>query len=327
VPWAVLDHSATSTSRRLVEEVEATGHFLKPRQVTSYAEGRELLHTGDALAFLVIPDDLARERERGGARVQVLLDGADPLSAARVGGYISQVGAAFGALDAPAGRRPPVPGPRDGAIALRQRFWFNPTLNDRNFFLSALAAMLLTNLALSATSLALVGERENGTYEQMLSLPTTPVEIVLGKLMPYVVLCYLEVLIALIPSGLIFGIWPQGHWVTLLAITLPFVLASLGVGTFISSLARNSAQSVFLSVFFIMPSFVLSGVNMPYQLMPDGVRQVGGLLPLRWYQIALRRVFERGAGFMDVWIPTAVLSAMFLITLAGVSWRMKPRLG
>jgi ABC-2 type transport system permease protein len=145
--------------------------------------------------------------------------------------------------------------------------------------------------------------------------------------MPYVVLCYLEVLIALIPSGLIFGIWPQGHWVTLLAITLPFVLASLGVGTFISSLARNSAQSVFLSVFFIMPSFVLSGVNMPYQLMPDGVRQVGGLLPLRWYQIALRRVFERGAGFMDVWIPTAVLSAMFLITLAGVSWRMKPRLG
>jgi ABC-2 type transport system permease protein len=200
-------------------------------------------------------------------------------------------------------------------------------LKDRNFFLSALAAMLLTNLALSATSLALVGERENGTDEQMLSLPTTPVEIVLGKLIPYVVLCYVELLIALIPSGLIFGIWPQGHWVTLLAITLPFVLASLGVGTFISSLARNSAQSVFLSVFFIMPSFVLSGVNMPYQLMPDAVRHIGGLLPLRWYQIALRRVFERGAGFMDVWIPTAVLSAMFLIMLAAVSWRMKPRLG
>jgi len=327
VPWAVLDHSATSTSRRLVEEVEATGHFLRPRPVTSYAEGRELLHTGDALAFLVIPDDLARARERGGARVQVLLDGADPLSAARVGGYISQVGAGFGTLDAPAGRRPPVPGPRDSAIALRQRFWFNPTLKDRNFFLSALAAMLLTNLALSATSLALVGERENGTYEQMLSLPTTPVEIVLGKLIPYVFLCYLEVLIAFIPTGLIFGIWPQGHWVTLLAITLPFVLASLGVGTFISSLARNSAQSVSLSVFFIMPSFVLSGVNMPYQLMPDTVRHIGGLLPLRWYQIALRRVFERGAGFVDVWIPTAVLSAMFLIMLAAVSWRMKPRLG
>ena len=327
VPWAVLDRSGTATSRRLVEEVEATGHFLRPQMVTSYHEGRNLLRTGGALAVLVIPDDLARARERGDARVQVLLDGADPLSSARVGGYITGVGAAFGAADVPAAQRPPLPGPRDGAIALRQRFWFNPTLNDRTFFLSALAAMLLTNLALSATSLALVGERENGTYEQMLSLPTTPVEIVLGKLLPYVALCYLEVMIATIPAGLIFGIWPQGSWLTLLIITLPFILASLSLGTFISSVARNSAQSVFLSVFVIMPSFVLSGVNMPYQLMPNPIRQIGGLLPLRWYQIALRRVFERGAGFAEVWVPTAVLTAMFLIMLTAVSLRMKPRLG
>src|SRR4029078_8404201 len=218
-----------------------------------------------------------------------------------------------GALDAPAGRRPPVPGPRDSAIALRQRFWFNPTLKDRNFFLSALAAMLLTNLALSATSLALVGERENGTYEQMLSLPTSPVEIVLGKLAPYVVLCYLEVLIAVIPTGLIFGVWPRGSWITLMIITLPFILSSLAIGTFISSVARNSAQSVFLAVFIIMPSFVLSGVNLPYQLMPEGVRPIGGILPLLWYQIALRRVFARGAGLADVWVPMAVLTTIFLV--------------
>jgi len=135
------------------------------------------------------------------------------------------------------------------------------------------------------------------------------------------------VLIAMIPSGLVFGVWPQGRWLTLLLITLPFVLASLGVGTLISSFARNSAQSVFLSVFFIMPSFVLSGVNMPYQLMPSPVRQLGGILPLRWYQIALRRVFERGAGLADVWLPMLVLSAMFAVMLAAVAWRMKPRLG
>jgi ABC-2 type transport system permease protein len=327
VPWAVLDRNVTATSRRFVAEIQATGHFLVPRSVASYDDGRALLRSGNALAMVVIPDDLARARERGGARVQVLLDGADPLSAARVGAYVAQVGAAFGASDAPGIRRPPGPGSRGDAIALRQRFWFNPTLRDRNFFLSALAAMLLTNLALSATSLAIVAERENGTYEQMLSLPTTPVEIVLGKLVPYVVLCYLEVLIAVIPSGLVFGIWPQGSWVTLMVVTLPFILASLGVGTFISALARNSGQSVFLAVFFIMPSFVLSGVTLPYQLMPSAIRWIGGLLPLRWYQIALRRVFEHGAGLADVWVPTAVLSLMFVATLAAVAWRMKPRLG
>ena len=327
VPWAVLDRNVTSASRRLVEEVEATGHFLAPQRIASYDEGRALLRRGSALAVLVIPHDFARDRERGGASVQVLLDGADPLSAARVGGYITQVAAAFQRDDRGSSRPPPGAAPPSGPIALRQRFWFNATLRDRDFFLSALAAMLLTNLTLSATSLALVGERENGTYEQMLSSPTTPVEIVLGKLVPYVVLCYLEVLIALIPSGLIFGYWPRGSWLTLAIVTLPFVLASLAVGTFISSVARNSAQSVFLAVFFILPSFVLSGVTLPYQLMPNGVRQIGGILPLRWYQIALRRVIERGAGLVDVWVPMSVLSAMFVVTLAAIAWRMKPRLG
>jgi ABC-2 type transport system permease protein len=327
VPWAVLDRSAGTESRRFVEEIEATGYFLVPRPIASYEEGRALLQSGDALAVVVIPHDFARDRERGGASVQLLLDGADPLSSARVGGYVAQVGAAFHADDAPTASRPSGPVLQWGAIALRQRFWFNPTLRDRDFFLSALAAMLLTNLTLSATSLALVGERENGTYEQMLSLPTTPVEIILGKLLPYIALCYLEVLIALIPSGLIFGFWPRGSWVTLMVVTLPFILASLAVGTFISSIARNSAQSVFLAVFFILPSFVLSGVTLPYQLMPNGVRQIGGLLPLRWYQIALRRVAERGAGLADVWVPMAVLSAMFVVMLTAVAWRMKPRLG
>jgi ABC-2 type transport system permease protein len=323
VPWAVLDRSATAVSRRFVAEIESTGHFLAPQRVTGYGEGRRLLRSGHALALLVLPSDFARNRERGGATAQLLLDGADPLSAARVGGYISQVGAAFGRDEAAFAAHT-----RAGAepIALRQRFWFNATLRDRDFFLSALAAMLLTNLTLSATSLALVGERENGTYEQMLSLPTTPVELVLGKLIPYVGLCYIEVLVALVPTGLIFGFWPAGNWLTIMIITLPFILASLAIGTFISSLARNSAQSVFLAVFFIMPSFVLSGVTLPYQLMPDGVRQIGGLLPLRWYQIALRRVVDRGAGLADVWVPTTILTVMFLVMLTAVAWRMKPRL-
>ncbi len=302
VPWTVLDRSHTSESRRLIDEIGATGYFLPPAPAASYDAGGAMLRDRRALAFLVIPRDFARDLERGGPRVQVLLDGADPLSAARVGGIIAQVSAAF--RTEPPERNPlAAPVRRPGAIEVRQRFWFNPTLRDREFFMSALAAMLLTNLCLSATSLALVGERENGTYEQMLALPTTPVEIVLGKLLPYVVLCYIEVLVALIPIGLVFGYWPQGSWLTLFLITLPFILASLALGTFISSVANNSTQSVFLSVFFILPSFVLSGVMMPYQLMPDGVRQLGAMLPLRWYQIAARRVIERGAGLADVAVP------------------------
>jgi drug efflux transport system permease protein len=328
VKWLVLDRSHSALSRRFVQDVQRTGYF-KPRQsVWSYDAGRRQLKDADALAFLIIPKNFRRDIERGRPRVQLLVDGSDPLSAARVAAYIGQVAAAFAtrpitlaARTASGAESSPMP------VDLRQRFWFNPTLLDRNFFLAALAGMLLTNLCLSATSLGLVAERESGTYEQMLALPTTPLEIVLGKLVPFVGLSYGVFGFATLAAGLFFGAWPQGSWLALVVVTLPFVLASLGIGVFVSTLAHTSAQAVFITVFFIMPSFVLSGSMFPYQLMPHGVREVGALFPLRWYQIALRRIVERGAGLTEVAVPMLALFVLFAVILAGIRWRMKPRLG
>ena len=328
VPWAVLDWSRSAVARRFVADVEATGYFLPPQSVASYDEGRRLLQQAEALAFVVIPETLARDVERGQPRVQLLLDGSDPLSAARVGGYIAQVGAALDlGTDTSQERRPEVPVRLAGPVDIRQRFWFNPTLADRRFFLSALAGMLLTNLCLSVMSLALVGERESGTYEQMLALPTSSLEIVIGKVAPYVAVSYALMLVSTAAAGVIFGVWPRGSWVTLSVATLPFVLASLAIGVFVSALARTSAQAVFIAVFFILPSFVLSGVIYPYQFMPRGVREIGGLFPLRWYQIALRRIIERGAGLVDVAGPMLALTLLFAVLLLAIRWRMKPRLG
>ena len=328
VPWAVLDWSRSAVARRFVADVEATGYFLPPQSVASYDEGRRLLQQAEALAFVVIPETLARDVERGQPRVQLLLDGSDPLSAARVGGYIAQVGAALDlGTDTSQERRPEVPVRLAGPVDIRQRFWFNPTLADRRFFLSALAGMLLTNLCLSVMSLGLVGERESGTYEQMLALPTSSLEIVLGKVAPYVAVSYALMLVSTAAAGVIFGVWPRGSWVTLSVATLPFVLASLAIGVFVSALARTSAQAVFIAVFFILPSFVLSGVIYPYQFMPRGVREIGGLFPLRWYQIALRRIIERGAGLVDVAGPMLALTLLFAVLLLAIRWRMKPRLG
>jgi len=327
VPWGVLDRSETAVTRRLVSEIATSGYFQPVRPIASYAQAASLLQTGKLLAVVVIDRDFARTVERGHPTIQVLLDGADPLQAARIGAAISRIAAAYDPRVEATRVRPDDELASAGPIDVRQRFWFNPTLADGEFFMSALAAMLLTNLCFGATGLALVGERENGTYEQMLALPTSAVAIVLGKLLPYVVLCYVQVFVALVPAGVVLGYWPQGSWITLLIVTLPFVLASLAIGTFVSSLASTSAQAVFLSVFFILPSFVLSGVMTPYQLMPDGVRQLGGLLPLRWYQIASRRIIERGAGVLDVAVPTLVLCLMFAVVLTLLRWRMKPRLG
>jgi ABC-2 type transport system permease protein len=157
-------------------------------------------------------------------------------------------------------------------------------------------------------------------------MPTRPLEIVIGKLVPYVGLSYVVLSIATFGSGLVFGLWPSGSVLALLAVTLPFVLGSLSVGVFVSAMARTSAQAVFITVFAILPSMVLSGVMFPYQLMPDGVREIGGVLPLRWYQIALRRITLRGAGIEEVIAPTLMLSAIFFVLLVLIRLRMKPRL-
>ena len=292
VPWAVLDYSRTQISRQLLSDIESTGYFLRPREVASQAEGEALLLRGAALAFVVIPDQLRRDALRGAPEVQLLLDGADPLNAARVGGIIRSVAAHFDPRSRGNARAEPVAHP--GELDVRGRFWFNSTLRDRDFFLAAIAGMLLTNLCLSVTSLGLVGERESGTYEQTLSLPTTPLEIVLGKLLPYVAVSYGVLVFAVLGAGLIFGVWPLGSVFAMVVLTLPFVL---------------------------------SGVMLPYQLMPNGVRQIGGLLPLRWYQIGLRRVVSRGGGVDDILVPILALCAIFAGLLLLIRWRLKPRLG
>lgn len=327
VPWAVLDPSPTAESRRLLRDIEATGYFLPPREVYSRSEGRELLRSAEVVAFLAVPRGFRRDVERGRPQVELLLDGSDPLTAARISGYITEVAAGLNLRRGTYAAGDDGPVATRGPLDVRQRFWFNARLRDREFFLTALAGILLTNLCLSVTSLGLVAERESGTYEHMLSLPTTAVEIVLGKLLPHVGISYAVLLFAILAPGLAFGIWPRGSWLALAVVTLPFVLASLAMGVFVSALARTSAQAVFIAVFFILPSMILSGAMFPYQFMPHGVREIGGLMPLRWYQIASRRIIERGAGLEEVLLPVTVLVLIFTAFLLGIRWRVKPRLG
>lgn len=332
VPWAVLDQSHGALSRRVIAEVQASGYFLPRVDVASYDEGITALRRGEVLALLVLPADLSRDALRSRAEVQVLLDGADPIAAARVGGYMAAIAAAVDTRVQAVPTAVPASSPASpaaspsAAVQLKQRFWFNPTLADREFLLVSLAGMLLTNLCLSVASFGLVHEREEGTWEQTLALPVSVVELVIGKLIPDIVLCYIVLTIAILGPGVLYGLWPAGSIPALVVLTLPFALATLGIGVFISTIASSVAQAVFISVFAIMPSFVLSGVMMPYEVMPVGPRWFGGLTPLRWYQIGLRRVVARGGGFEDIVVPLMVVTAMFAGLLALIRWKTRPRL-
>lgn len=318
VPWVVLDQSHTALSRRFLADVQATGYFLPPQSVDSYDTGQRRLRRGEAVALVVVPADFRRAVERGRPQVQVLVDGTDPITAARVGGIVAQVGASFDG-----GRGGTGPTPR---LQPRQRFRFNPTLEDRRFFLAILSGFLLTNLCLSVASLGVVSEREAGTFEHMLSLPTTPLEIVLGKILPYVVIAQVLVAATTLAVGWGFDLWPRGSWTALHLAALPFTLATLAFGVLLSTLAANSVQAVFVGVFVMLPSFVLSGALFPHQLMPPGMREVSTILPLHWYQVAMRRIIERGAGISEVAVPILTMWALFAGLLLLIRWRLRPRL-
>jgi ABC-2 type transport system permease protein len=330
IRWAVFDQSDDPISRRLIGDLEADSAFLPPIVLTSREAGRERLGAGELNAFVVIPFDFRRSLERGRAEVQVQLDGSDPIMAARIGGYVSQIAAHIVDPRSEATHEPDRLGtrsPPSSPIDLRQQFRFNPTLDDREFYLAALSGFVLTNLCLSFAALGLVAERESGTWEQMLAQPTSPLEVIVGKLVPTVAAGYVGLSVALVAAGLMYGFWPQGNVLVLFAGALPFMLATLGIGVFVSSVARDSAQAVFVAVFFLMPSFVLSGSLLPYELMPHGVREFGGLLPLRWYQIIARRVIDRGAGLTQILVPMGVLLSIFAVMMLAIRARMKPRLG
>ncbi len=314
VSWGLLDRSQTPASRSLVEQIRTEDAFLPPIRVRGYDEGRALLQRSRITALVVVPQGYRRDLENGDAAVEVLLNGSDPLQAARVGRWISELIVRGG------GASMPMP------FDLRQDFRWNRTLADRDFYLPALAGFLLTNLCLSAASLGLVAEKENGTWEHLLAQPARPLELILGKLIPNVLLSYVGLAICILGAGLLYDFWPRGNVFALAVATLPFVLATLGIGVFVSALATNSAQSVFIAVFFIMPSFVLSGSMLPYELMPHGVRELGGLFPLRWYQIIARRIILRGGGLDEVWIPILSLLAIFSVLLLLIRWRLKARL-
>ena len=279
VAWVVLDRSATPASRQVVHEVQATG-CLPPRSVASYDQGRAVLRRGGALAFLVIPRDFALDAARGRPRVQPCSTAAIR-SAARVGGYVISRGHPAAVRPAPV-RVAGNPGRTPGPIDVRQRFWFNATLSDREFFLSAIAGMLLTNLCFSVTALAGRRARERHLRADALAPDhdardrAREAASLRGRVLPAPRLRHPGDRRDLRPLA--------GGQRRDACRRDPTVRARpLTIGVRISVFARASAQAIFLTVFFILPSFILSGMLFPYQFMPPGVRELGAVLPLRWY--------------------------------------------
>ncbi len=318
VELAVCDLDRTPASGRLVEAFTSSGYFRLSASVVAQPWLDRLLETGRARVALTIPAGFGAERAAGRpGRVQLLVDGSDASSGTIGLGYAQAV---LGGASLLGGARPPVD--------LRPLILYNPDLLSRNFMVPATLALILLVMTMLLTAMAVVREEEIGTLEQILVTPIAPGQLILGKLFAYSLVGLAEVLFVLPVALFWFRVPLRGSLVTLILLTLPFVLCTLGLGLLVSTLARTQQQAMMIAAFlFMMPQIYLSGFVFPIQNMPQVFQWLTYLMPLRHYVTILRGVFLKGVGLHVLWPQGLMLVLLGVAILTLARLRFRRRLG
>lgn len=307
LPTAVFDQSHTQESRALVQRLANTGNFVVKHVATSYDEAEELIRRGLAKSAVIVPEDYARRLKRGrSVAVQVLVDATDPTASESAIGAAQLVGQGVN-LELANVRL----GLRDVAppLEMRVRPLYNPALKSSIFIVPGIIGMILSNILIIVTAMAIVREREYGTLEQLIVTPLTRSEIMLGKIVPYVFVGYFQMTAVLTLGHFLFHVPIRGSLLTIYALSFLFITANLGLGLFISTLARTQAAAMQSSFFFLLPNVLLSGFMFPREAMPTFAKWLGLALPLTYYLQLLRGVVLKGAGIAELWPQALALVA------------------
>jgi len=305
---AVLDGDRTPLSRDLRDSLTATGRMTVTHEVSRAADGAGLLDSGKVDAFIHIPQGFQRDFSRGrNPAFQVVLDGTDAAFAGLLAQRISGTTQHFNAgILEKSGKGP---GPRVEAV---QRGWFNTNLLSRNYFVPGIIALIVMIITLMLTAMAIVRERETGTLEQLLVSPVHPVELLLGKIIPFAIIAFAEVAMITAVALLIFQVPLRGS-LTLLFVSTPlYLLSTLGAGLLISSVSRTQQQAMMATFLFMLPAVLLSGFAFPIHNMPPMVQALTWLDPLRFFLVIVREIFLKGVGITTLWPQMA---ALFLLGL------------
>ena len=311
LPTVVLDESRTSDSRRLISVIGNTGNFDIIGDVANRDALRRAIMSSRAAAALVIPPEYARDLRAGRtASAQMIVDAADPQSsaAAMAGAQLAAGALATQIIAERLAVAPPV--------EMRVRPWYNPAQRSAIFIVPGVIGVLLTITLTLITSTAIVRERERGTLEQLVVTPIGKTSLMLGKLVPFMLVGYVQMSVVLGLGKLVFRVPTEGSLALLYVLAIPFIFASLGVGLLISTVARSQAQAMQLSFFFMLPNILLSGYIFPRVAMPEPAQWVGLALPLTYFLKVLRGILLKGVTFSDVWQPTLSLVVIATLLLA-----------
>ena len=313
LPTVVLDESRSSESRRLVEVFANSGNFDIIEHVPDRATLARRIETGRASAALVIPPSYMRDLKRGrGAEAQVIVDAADPLASSAALSGAAQAGTARAAAIARAA------GCGAAALSVRVRPWYNPGLRSAVYIVPGIVGVLLSLTLVLITSMAVVRERERGTLEQLIVTPIDKTSLMLGKILPFLLIGYVQITVILVLGRLLFHVPMLGSIPLLYLLSLAFIVASLALGLLMSTLVRSQVQAMQLSFLFLLPNILLSGFMFPRQAMPDLAQWIGAALPLTYFLTILRGVLLKGTGIAELW-PEALALVGFAVGLMVLS--------
>jgi len=317
VRLAWMDQDRTPASRDLLAGFQGSGRFEIVATPAREGEIQPLMDRGDVQAVVRVYPGFARDIERGRATaVQVLVEGTNSNTASLVTEYASEIVSDYSGKvllrqmqQKKMARSPAAPVNLSVPdLAARPRVWFNPDLKSRNYFVPGVVANIIMMVTLMLTALAIVREKEIGTMEQLMVTPIRPIELMIGKTLPFAVVGLLDMMVVTTAAMLIFHIPLRGNPLLLLGCSMLFLLTSLGAGLFLSTISQTQQQAMMASFFFSMPCFMLSGFAFPIHNMPLAVQYLTYLNPLRYFIEIVRGLFLKGTGISVLWPQMLVLA-------------------
>lgn len=329
VKTVILDKDNSVYSRRLIEDFRGCTNFEIIQHATKSSEVINKIDKGEVLLALTIPqgfeDDIENRRK---ARLQIILNGSDGNTASIAAGYASGIIAGFSRnIVTEYFERSGMKARPFGSIVAEPRIWYNPFVKTRYFMIPAIVGLILSIITLLLTSLAVVKEKEIGTLEQLIVTPIKPYQLILGKLIPFAILGFIAVIIVLTGMRLIFEIPVRGSIIFLFFSAFLYILSTLGLGLFISTISKTQQQAMMIAIFAVlMPMVYLSGFAFPLENMPDIIRSISIFIPLKYFLLIIRGVILKGLGFSELWQEALTLLIMGITILLLSSLRFRKRL-
>jgi len=305
VPVVVADGDRSPASRDLIAQFDGSPYFSIVTVVTSNADINPYIESGRGWMALSIPEGYGRQlQSSAGATVQIVADGSDASSTTVALGYAASLVSEYAQRLVAA--RPGGARAVRAAVRPAVRVWFNPQLDSRDFMIPGVLALLLLIITANLTSMAIVREKELGTFEQLSVTPLGRWELVAGKLFPYAVIGMVDVLLVVAVAVLWFQVPFRGSLPQLVLLSGVYLLSTLGLGLFVSTVSKTQQQSMLIVVFFfLLPMMFLSGFIFPIENMPQAIQYVTYLVPLRYYLVIVRGIFLKGVGLETFW-PSAL---------------------